>query len=193
MGIPAELVVFGKQDDPLQPEVTGFFLLFHCTLLNIAQDTFHPPLWVKTRNQRSWELSLAVILLQHSSKQSNTEKGQKTCRLGSSPLEWWQQQRGQMKAGWGGRDGKGAMMCAGAHPLSVQKRDSFQLDLEMHCNLVNMCVSVAKALGNSEFSYFLEVVRNRKTIEERRGRNTCWFLCKMWGNMLCMDEAFYLF
>lgn len=41
------------------------------------------------------------------------------------------------------------MMWAGVHPLCVQKRDSFQQDLEMHCNLVNMCVSAAKALEYS--------------------------------------------
>lgn len=53
-----------------------------------------------------------------------------------------------MKAGWGGRDEEEAMMWPGVHPLNVQKRGSFQLDLELHCNLVNMCVSAAEALGN---------------------------------------------
>lgn len=147
MGIPAELVVFGKSNNPLWPEVTG---LFPHALLNIIQDTFHPPLWLKTRNQRDWELSPVAALLEHSSKQSNVEKRQKICHLGRSLYEWQQQQRrGQMKVGWGGRDGVEAMMWAGVHPLSVQKRGSFQLDLETHCNLVNVCVSVAKALGNS--------------------------------------------
>lgn len=74
MGIPAELVVFGKSDVPLWLEVTGFFPLFPHTLLNIIQDTFHPPLRVKPRNQRDWELSPAAALLEYSSKQSNVEE-----------------------------------------------------------------------------------------------------------------------
>lgn len=51
--------------------------------------------------------------------------------------------------GWSSRGGEEATMWTGVHPLSVKKRGSFHLDLEMHCNLVNVCMSVAKALGNA--------------------------------------------
>lgn len=61
--------------------------LYSPTLLNITQDTFQPSLWVKTRNQRDWGLFPVAALLEQSSKQSNVEKGQKTCHLGSSLSE----------------------------------------------------------------------------------------------------------
>lgn len=183
MGIPAELVVFGKSDNLLWPEVTGFFPLFPHTLLNIMQDTFHPALWVRTRNQRDWELSPVSALLEHCSKQSNVEKGQKICRLGSSLSVWQQQQRrGQMKAGWGGRDEEEAMVWAGVDPLSVQKRGGFQLDPELHCNLVNMCVSAAKALGN--YGDFLISWRFWEPEKQYRIEEE---------NVLCIKELFCLF
>ena len=96
-------------------------------------------------------------------------------------------------------------MWAGVYPLSIQNRGSFQLNLEMHSNLVKVYVSGANGLGNSgDFltvsSWFWETEKQQRKEGEphasfwaKRGKTYFvwlrYFICSETGQLVSFLSA----